>query len=463
MTWPSFQFDLGLDLFPMLAGLFAAVGCGVLGNFLVLRRLSLMGDAISHSVLPGLVIAFILASSRDPLAMFLGAAVAGVVTVVLVELVKRLGGVEPGAAMGVVFSVLFALGVLLIERESVRQIDLDADCVLHGQLETLIWFTPPQSWDEALQLRSWTGYEIAPAVVDAETGEVIRPAIRNEGVPRQIVTLLVMVAAAFVLVGTLFKELRLAAFDPALATTQGFHAGAMHYVLMIFVAAATVASFEAVGSILVIAMLICPAATARLLTERLGSQIACSVAVAGASSVGGYIAATAVPSMWGLEPVNAAGMMTVAAGALLVAAIVLSPSHGVVMRALRRRRLGERVATDDLVGALYRLREQGEASADRARLRGMLPGTRLDLAARAGLRRGLVRREAGGYALTPAGVDAGAAVIRRHRLWESWLVDTAGMSPDHVHDTAERLEHLRSEPEIETATDPHGRAIPPRT
>ena len=218
MTLALIEFDIGLDLFPMLAGTLAAVGCGLLGNFLLLRRLSLMGDAISHSVLPGLVIAFLIVSTRSPLVMFLGAAIAGVATVVLVELVKKLGRVEPGAAMGVVFSILFALGVLLIERAAVRHVDLDADCVLHGQLETLAWYGAPDTLAGLLQ---WSTIE---------------------AVPRQVVTLAVMVVLAFAFVGSLFKELRIAAFDPALATTQGFNATLMHYLLMVLVAAATAVS-----------------------------------------------------------------------------------------------------------------------------------------------------------------------------------------------------------------------------
>ncbi len=461
MSWPAFQFDVALDLFPMLAGLLAAVGCGLLGNFLVLRRISLMGDAISHSVLPGLVIAFLIATSRSPLAMFVGAAVAGIATVVLVELVKKLGRVEPGAAMGVVFSVLFALGVLLIESAAVRHVDLDADCVLHGQLETLFWTTPVQSWDEVFQLRTWTGYVIDPAVVNPETGEVVRSAIYHQGVPRQVVTLAVMVLAAFAFVGLLFKELRIAAFDPALATTLGFNASALHYALMVFVAAATVASFEAVGSILVIAMLICPAATARLMTDRLLAQIAWSLAFAIAASIGGYVAATAIPSMWGKEPVNAAGSMTVAAGVLLTLAIVVSPKHGLVVRAIRRRRLAASVALDDLLAALFRFAEQGEPKVPRARLAQLVPGIRLDRALGLARKRDLVTLDDGLVALTPTGLDTGGAIIRRHRLWETYLVEQAGVSPDHVHETAERLEHLPPQPDLPADTDPHGKAIPP--
>lgn len=430
------QFDIGLDLFPMLAGTLAAVGCGLLGNFLVLRRLSLMGDAISHSVLPGLVIAFLVASTRSPLAMFLGAAIAGVATVVLVELVKKLGRVEPGAAMGVVFSILFALGVLLIERAAVRHVDLDADCVLHGQLETLAWYGAPDTLAGLLQ---WSTLE---------------------AVPRQVVTLAVMAALALAFVATLFKELRIAAFDPALATTQGFNATLMHYLLMVFVAAATVASFEAVGSILVIAMLVCPAATARLLTDRLPSQIAWSVAIAVACGVGGYLGATAIPAVFGKDAVNAAGAMAMVAGGLLALGIIASPRHGVVTRVIRRRRLAVRVALDDLLAALYRASESGDDRLPLDRLRQLMAGRALPIAIKRAKRSGLVLTDERAIQLTAPGRIAARDIVRRHRLWERYLVDEAGLAPDHVHAPAEQLEHLSTEPPPGPERDPHGRRIP---
>ncbi|NRA58974.1 MAG: metal ABC transporter permease, partial [Phycisphaerales bacterium] len=266
-----------LDLFPLLAAILAAVCCALLGNFLVLRRISLMGDAMSHSVLPGLVIAFLITGSRSAPVMFVGAALAGIATVVLVELIKRLGRVEPGAAMGVVFSVLFALGVLLIERAA-RNTELDADCVLHGQLESLVWDGPS----------SWSAVGLS---------EVLRAA------PPSIWTLAITCVLAILLVVVLFKELRLAAFDPAFGTSQGFSATALHYVLMVFVAGATVAAFEAVGSILVIAMLIVPASIARLLTDRLASQIMVSVVAAVAAAVSGYIGSFAIPDALGVTEV----------------------------------------------------------------------------------------------------------------------------------------------------------------
>ena len=430
------SFDIGLDLFPLTAAVLAAATCGLLGNFLVLRRLSLMGDAISHSVLPGLVAAFIVAGTRNPLAMLAGAAAAGVATVVLIELVKRLGRVEPGAAMGVVFSVLFALGVLLIEGAGAKAVDIDADCVLHGQLETLISYQLPDTF---------------AGLLTPDTLGLI---------PRQIWLLFGAFAASLLLVVALFKELRIAAFDPELATTQGVSARAMHYVLMVFVAVATVASFEAVGSILVVAMLIVPAVVARLLTDRLAPQIAVSLAVATACGVLGYFGATIVPAAIGLPEVNAAGSMTLVAGGLFVVAALFSPRHGALARVVRRRRLARRSATDDLLARLLRRSEAGESIVPAASVEAS-PG--LPSPARAvawASRKNLIESGPGGLSLTEAGTARAADVLRRHRRWETYLVGDADLRPDHVHDTAEQLEHLPVTPPVTAPIDPHGRPIP---
>ncbi len=420
----------------MLAATLAALGCGVLGNFLVLRKLSLMGDAISHSVLPGLVIAFLIASTRNPLVMFTGAAMAGVVTVVLVEVIKKYGRVEPGAAMGVVFSILFALGVLLIERAAVRHIDLDADCVLHGQLETLVWYGAPDRFAELFHVA--TLHEI----------------------PRQVRVLFLMAVGAFLFVGFFFKELRIAAFDPSLATTQGFHAGLMHYLLMIFVAAATVASFEAVGSILVIAMLVCPAATARLMTDRLQTQIAWSVLISLVCGIGGYIAATAIPALFGKDAINAAGMMSIVAGALFTLAIIASPRHGLIMRMIRRRALAMRVASDDVLAAIFRAKETGKNSVSVASLNTLLVGRAVGPAISSIVRNGLVNRADDQLSLTESGNEVAQNLVRKHRLWEHYLVEDAGLAPDHVHQTAELLEHIEPTPPPGPQEDPHGKSIP---
>lgn len=426
---------LTLDLMPLLAAVLAALSCALLGNFLVLRRLSLMGDAISHSVLPGIAAAFVITQSRHPVPMLLGAAVAALLTVLIVEIVKRLGRVEPGAAMGVTFSVMFALGVVLIERAA-RSVDLDADCVLYGQLETLASFAAP--------------------------GDAVQ-------VPHQVITLAVTLFVSILFVAVLYKELRISAFDPGLSTSVGVHAGLMHTLLMALVAAAAVASFEAVGSILVIAMLIAPAATARMLTDRLRPQILVSMLAALAASAGGYFLAVHADRLGlGLRrSLDAAGMITVLSGLIFALAAVFSPTHGVVARTLRRRALSARIILEDLLAALYRAHEAGDHAPREASVIAAIGARNAPSALAAGLRQSLITRYNDTVRLTDAGLAEAADLVRRHRLWETYLVDRAGLRPDHAHQPAEMLEHARAAdstpiaPAINAHTDPHGRVIPP--
>jgi manganese/zinc/iron transport system permease protein len=438
---PSLHTFLSTDLPALLAATFAAVSCALLGNFLVLRRQSLMGDAISHAVLPGLVAAFLIAGTRSAWPMFVGAALAGVVTVVLVELVRRLGRVEPGAAMGVVFSIMFALGVVLLERAAARHVDLDADCVLYGQLELIFWF-PPNTWSDLLTLDTLSQF------------------------PRQPTTLAVVTFLTIALVTLLFKELRLAAFDPDLATSLGFSATVLHFILMLFVAGAVVASFEAVGSILVVAMLICPAATARLLTDRLLPQVLVSVLAALISALGGYALAATAPTWLGTpKALSAAGMITTVSGVLLTAAIFFSPTHGVLAKRLRHVRLAITIAREDLLATLYRLEEANQPPPAAAQSSVLSPQS---FALRLALRNHEIEQTpSGALRLTETGRDAARRLIRTHRLWETYLVEAANLRPDHVHDTAETLEHLTTPPihaeltrHPPPPTDPQGKPIP---
>ncbi|MBL0921722.1 MAG: metal ABC transporter permease [Phycisphaerales bacterium] len=439
---PALHEFVSIDLPAMSAAVLASAVCALLGSFLVLRRQSLVGDAISHAVLPGLVVGFLLSGSRAAAPMFLGAGVAALIAVALIGAVRRFGRVEPGAAMGVVFSIMFALGVVLLEQAAARQVDLDADCVLHGQLETIFWL-PPATWAE---FWSWG-------------------TLRE--VPRQVVVLGATFVACAALVGAFFKELRIVTFDPGLASSLGLRSGWVQAGLMAMVAAATVASFEAVGSILVIAMLICPAATARMLTDRLMSQVLVSVAVGVGSGVVGYLlAAHAAPRLGLPGAVNAAGSITVVSGALLVGACLGAPRHGVAARALRRARLGARIAREDALAALYRLEERSTGATQNAVAALVGPGVNAARALRLAVGAGLAEKRGAAIRLTSRGRDEARRIVRSHRLWESYLVEEVGLKPDHVHDTAMRLEHLGDErdrimPRSDRSADPHDRPIPP--
>jgi len=434
---------ISFDLFPLTSAVCVALSCGLIGNHLVLRRQSMMGDAISHAVLPGLVAAFLLASSRSPMVMFLGAGASALVTVGLIELVKRLGRVEPGAAMGVVFSVMFALGVLMLEQAAADHVDLDADCVLYGQLETL-FFVAPTTWDQLFSVD--TLIEI----------------------PTQVSTLVGLTFLVIIFKLAFHKELRIASFDPGLATTQGIHAGLITVLLMVMTAACAVASFEAVGSILVIAMLICPASTARLCTDRLSTQIKLSAIFAIAAAILGYLLASFVPEMLGMpSSLNAAGMISVVAGSMVAIAAIASPSHGLIAKSIRQRVLRNTVAIEDLIGLLYRAKETGSAQSKISSIAPAMTNINtkdINQIIQSATRQGLLIHTNDSLELTDAGQSAGAKIIRRHRLWEGYLVDQAGIRPDNVHDIAEQLEHLPTdEPDSDTQTDPHGRPVPPHS
>lgn len=272
------------DTWIVIVGSLCAVACALPGCFLVLRRMSMMGDAISHAVLPGLAIAFLITHSRASVSMFIGAAVAGVLTAVFTQWVSKFGKVDRGAAMGIVFTTLFAFGLLLIVRAA-DHVDLDPGCVLYGAIE----LTPLD-------------------MVKIGSIEVPRASLVVGG--SMVMNILFIVF--------LYKELKLSAFDPALATTVGVNATLMHYLLMTVVAITTVAAFESVGSIIVIAMLIVPPAAAYLLTNRLLTMIVLSTGIALASAVFGHVGALVVPKWFGFEDTRTSGMISATAGLIFL-------------------------------------------------------------------------------------------------------------------------------------------------
>lgn len=426
------------DTWMLAIAALAAVNCALLGNFLLLRKLSMMGDAISHAVLPGLAVALLIAGSLHPTAMFTGAVIVGVLTAILVQFVHR-GGVDEGASMGVVFTSLFAVGLILIRRVAdAAHVDLDPKCVLFGQLA-----------DAALD-RTW---------VSGLAG--IFP---GGYVPASALVLGIMLAINLVFVIGLFKELRITAFDPALADTLGIRSSVMHYATMALVAMTAVAAFEAVGSILVVALLIVPPATAFLLTRRLGVMVALSVVLAIGAAVLGHLFSTTIPGRFGQEGFNTAGMIAVVAGAFFGGVLIVEPNRGVLAYSIRRWNAAVRIAQEDVLAVLYRREERGDLSPPR-------PATTLGIAGWFARRRLARSRQAQWEGdvlkLTQIGRSAAEKLMRSHRLWERYMADQVGLSPDHTHAPAETLEHVTDEAlreklaaETPGKFDPQGRPIP---
>jgi manganese/zinc/iron transport system permease protein len=269
-----------------------------------------------------------------------------------------------------------------------------------------------------------------------------------------------VVVVAFVLL--LWKELKLVSFDPGLATAVGIRPAIVHYLLMFLVASFTVVAFEAVGSILVVAMLVVPSATALMLTDRLEVMAILSVLVGVTSSVLGRELASVYET-------SVAGMMAVASGGLLVLAVLFSPRHGYVARRWLQTRTAIRVALEDTLAVLYRLHEQNPNS--------RISGTRLRDAIGSGWvqrvaffwagRLGYLSGGAGGVTLTSRGIEVGSSLVHRHRLWESWLAKHTRLEDDHLHAAAHRVEHFLDEGMTQAVAaasghperDPHGRPI----
>lgn len=295
---------LQIDLPAILVGVLSALACGLLGNFLVLRRQALMGDAISHVVLLGIVAAFLVTGATASWAMLAGAAVASLLAVGLIELVGRVGLLDRGTAMGVVFTTMFAAGVVLLEQSGARGVHLDVQHSLYGNIEGTVW----------LDATGW--------------GSLLDPAALA-GLPPVVPRLLVVTALVAALIALFYKELKVATFDPLLADSLGIPSRWISAGLVTAVAVAAVAAFDAVGSILVIAMFVCPAATARMLTDRLSTQLWLSAGVAVIAGVAGYVLAAFGPLWLGLAgSVSAAGTIAVVAGLLQAAAMLLAPRYG---------------------------------------------------------------------------------------------------------------------------------------
>lgn len=290
-----------LTLPPMVIATLAALACAGPGNFLLLRRQSLLGDAMSHVVLPGIVAAFLVTGSAAPGIMLAGALAAAAISALLIEVIRRAARTDPGAAMGATFTAMFASGVLLLETSGASAVHLDVEHALYGMLESLIWIDA-------------TGWG---SLVDPKALATLPPEL----------PLLALVATAILAALALFwRPLSIATFDEGFAATLGIPTRALSAGLTGLTALAAVAAFSAVGSILTIAMLICPAATARLLTDSLPRQMVLSLGIAAATAILGTLAAGYLPLALGLPfAVSAAGSIATMSGLFLALAAWIGP------------------------------------------------------------------------------------------------------------------------------------------
>ncbi|MFC7783620.1 MULTISPECIES: metal ABC transporter permease [unclassified Rossellomorea] len=287
---------MSYELWILLTGSLVGLSCGIVGCFLILRKMSMLADAISHTVLLGLVMAFIVSQSMNGFYMLIGAAVAGLLTTFMVQLLNS-NGIQEDAAIGVVFTSLFALGVILISLFA-KNVHLDVEHALMGEIAFVPWNT--------LSL---------PILGD---------------LPKSVVMLGSVLLLDILIIFLLFKEFKLTSFDPSMAAAIGIPVLGVHYILMGLVSVTTVSAFDSVGAILVVAMLIAPGATAYLLTDRYKVMLLLSGGIGVFDSIIGYYGAK-------MFDVSISGAMAVAAGLVFFIVWMLSPKYGLVSRILNQR------------------------------------------------------------------------------------------------------------------------------
>lgn len=295
---------LQIDLPALLVGTLAALVCALIGNFLMLTRQSMLGDAMGHVVLPGIVVAFMIAASTAAWIMLTGAFAAALVAALSVEFLRRGAGVDPSAALGAVFTAMFALGVLLLEQSGIARTSFDVHHILFGNVETAIW---PAA----------TGLS---SLFDPDA---------LASLPPQLGMLALGLVTVALTVALLFKELRVVSFDPLFARTIGISPRVIGAIVVALAALAAVVSLSATGVILLVAMMVCPPAAARMLTDDLATQVWLSLGFAAASGLFGYAIAVLLPLAFGYEiSLGAAGTIAVVAGIFQLIAMIAGPKRG---------------------------------------------------------------------------------------------------------------------------------------
>ena len=439
-TWPSLAellhvlaFRSGYNTAVVLAGVtLLGIAAGTVGTFALLRKRALMSDALSHAALPGIAAAFLLAaalgaSGRNLWILLAGAACSGIVGVLVVQFIVSRTRLPIDAAMGAVLSVFFGVGLVLM-----------------SHIQTL------GSGDQGGVGKFIYGQTAAMTSLEATSIAVVA---------------LVAVLASL----ALLKEFRLVCFDPEFAHAQGWPVDRIDLLMMALVVAVTVIGMRAVGLILVIALIIIPAAAARFWTERLGLMVLLSAAIGGLSGYLGAAASAVLPNF------PAGAVIVLVAGTLFLLSLLFAPARGVVASAVRLARLRLDVASQHVLRAAYEAVERGQAAADQplelAALRSLRSWPRpwLALVVRSLRWRGLLEPRGDGIALTGAGRVEALRITRNHRLWEQFLVSYADLAPSHVDHSADLVEHILS-PEMVSELErelgatgrlPRGLGVPP--
>lgn len=404
-------------LWVFLGCLLLGVGSGVLGSFAFLRRRSLMGDALAHAALPGVCVAYMVTGSRELAPLLGGAVLSGLAGAGVIQAVTRYSRIKEDAALGIVLSVFYGWGIVLLTfiQHSGRGNQAGLDRFIFGQAASLV----------------------GPDVITMA-----------------ICALMITIAA-----GLLFKEFKLLCFDPGFGRGIGYPIGLLDGLLLLLIVFAVVIGLQAVGVVLMAAMLITPAAAARFWTDRL-SLMVCLSALFGAftGAVGAVVSS-------GASGFPTGPLIVLSATAIFLLSLLLAPRRGLAGKLVRLLRLRARVARENTLRAFYELsEEQGNfdlrLTPEELALHRGLPAAAVEAELAKLDREGLANEAGGRYQLTESGLRTAHAVVRNHRLWEMFLMHEGQLGADHVDRDADLIEHhLQPETvaELERLLQVHGR------
>lgn len=402
----------------ILASSMVGLMCGVLGCFIVLRNMSLVGDALAHAILPGVVIAFMLVG-YSAMGFFAGAVVAGLATAAGITWIQQKVKTKNDAAVGIVFTSMFSLGVILISRISKNDgVHLDLKDFLFGS---------------------------ALGVSDTDL----------------LLTGLVMV---YVLISVVvfYRYLFATTFQDVVAQTMGISVKLLHYFLMLLLSFAVVASLQTVGVILVVAMLITPAATALLLASRLQKVLVFAGLIGLLSAIVGMVVSVALDTPPGPA-------MALVSTLFYLLAVVFSPRKGLLIQARNRYLRQQQTEREDILKQAFRMDQRGGITPEGIRLKLDLSKRRWNSHLQQMKRKGWLE-DISSLVISDKGLIMALSLVRAHRLWETYLQQQVGLTEDQIHDEAERLEHLLTDEFLDEVDrelgyptqDPHGSPIPPK-
>lgn len=401
----------------LVASVVVGIICGILGSFIVLRNMSMVGDALSHAVLPGVVLAFVL-FGYNSFGFFAGAVLAGLVTAVLIIWIQQNVRTKNDAAIGIVFTAMFSLGVIGISK-------ISKEGGVHLDLKDFLF------------------------------GNIL-------GVSNADIRLNVIIGCFIILSVLLFyRHLFVSTFQPVIARTMGFNVHLLHYFLMLLLSFAVVASIQTVGVILVVSLLITPAAAALLLSNHLKIVLLISSGIGVLSAVIGMSLAIVFNTTPG--PVIA-----LVATVFYIIAAVLAPEKGLLILWWEKQKRQFKIRREDFLKESYKLIKKGQYN--KSDLKEKLQWSRILFALihRQLITNGLAFKNLQSAPLTKKGMQLASRMVRAHRLWESYMVDKMGMKKDQIHQEAEKLEHHLTDDilrELDDALgspdmDPHGSDIP---